>query len=67
MNTHIVVKREHLKFLNPEEQKSFLAACNKMAVLSGSSKYQYYVCNTDEPYADKVLQVILEGENNGSK
>lgn len=23
---------------------------------------KYYVCNQDEPYADKVLDVILEGE-----
>jgi hypothetical protein len=23
---------------------------------------EYYVCNQDEPYADEVLRVILEGE-----
>lgn len=23
---------------------------------------KYYVCNQDEPYADEVLKVILEGE-----
>jgi len=24
---------------------------------------KYYVCNQDEPYAEKVIQTILEGEN----
>ena len=24
---------------------------------------KYYVCNQDEPYADKVIQIILNGED----
>ena len=26
-------------------------------------KNRYYVCNQDEPYAQKVIDIILEGEN----
>jgi hypothetical protein len=28
---------------------------------------QYYVCNKDEPYAEDVLKVILEGEDEKHK
>jgi hypothetical protein len=28
---------------------------------------KYYVCNQDEPYAQKVIDIILEGENNKNK
>ena len=26
---------------------------------------KYYVCNQDEPYAQNVIDLILQGENNG--
>ena len=32
-----------------------------------SANNSYYVCNTDEPYADKVLQEILKGEDDKAK
>lgn len=28
-----------------------------------NTNHSYYVCNTDESYADKVLQIILKGED----
>jgi hypothetical protein len=29
----------------------------------GKSINNYYVCNTDEPYAQKIIQTILDGED----
>ena len=67
-NTHIVIKREDiLKYLTNNQIKYFDAILNTIA--DGRKKdgkktdNSYYVCNTDEPYANKVLKVILEGEH----
>ena len=35
----------------------------KIATGKDLSNHKYIVCNKDEPYADKVLQTILEGED----
>lgn len=45
-----------------------LTAIRKMQLVDllngwGLPKHNYYSCNQDEPYADKVLQTILEGED----
>lgn len=65
-NTHIVIKRDDLEYLS-EITKSILKDI-LFQISVGREKdgknptNSYYICNTDEPYADKVLRVILEGE-----
>jgi hypothetical protein len=39
----------------------FEACCDELGVNLSAKKY--YVCNQDEPYAQKVIDTILEGEN----
>lgn len=67
-NTHIVIKKEDVfKYLTDNQIKYLDAILDTIA--DGRKKdgkkpvNSYYICNTDEPYADKVLEVILEGEH----
>ena len=67
-NTHILIKREDaLKYLTDNQIKYLDAVLNTIA--DGRKKdgkktdNSYYICNTDEPYADKVLEVILKAES----
>jgi len=67
-NTHIVIKREDIfKYLTDNQIKNLDAILD---IISHGRKKDgkkpdnsYYICNTDEPYADKVLKVILDGEH----
>ena len=65
-NTHIVLKKEDLLLaLSPEEMAvfySFLARYNILREQRGKSVAKYYIVNQDEPYAEKVLDVIIQGE-----
>lgn len=73
----IVINRKHIKeldkFLNdngaPTATRSTVLLSNAIQRFGDSCamntkplKQKYYVCNQDEPYADEVLKVILEGE-----
>ncbi len=67
-NTHIVIKREDiLKYLTDNQIKYLDAVLNTIA--DGRKKdgkkteNSYFICNTDEPYADEVLEIILKGES----
>ena len=67
VNTHIVIKREDaLKYLTEVEYQTLEQLQNKIS--SGRAKDKkkpfnnYYVCNTDEPYAEVVRGVIVGGE-----
>ena len=67
-NTHIVIKREDIfKYLTDNQIKYLDAVLNTIA--DGRKKdgkkpdNSYYICNTDEPYADDVLAVILNAES----
>ena len=66
LNTHIVIKRDDLdKYLNPAQVGALmgmLSRINKKREESGKKVNDYYVINTDEPYAKKVLDLILEEE-----
>ena len=70
-NTHIVIKKEDLKYLTANQIKYLDAVLN--AVADGRKKdgkkpnNSYYICNTDEPYADEVLEVILKAESEGKE
>lgn len=54
---YIVIKYDWLEKLD-EDQLYQLNSILKTIDNNNS----YYVCNTDEPYANKVLEVILQGE-----
>ena len=63
-NTHIVIKREDIfKYLTGNQIGYLDEILNVIA--DGRKKdgkkpdNSYYICNTDEPYADEVLRVIL--------
>ena len=67
-NTHIVIKREDIsKYLTDNQIKYLDAVLNTIA--DGRKKdgkktdNSYYICNTDEPYANEVLEVILKAES----
>ena len=67
VNTHIVIKREDaLKYLTEVECQT-LEELQK-TIARGRAKdnkkpfNSYYVCNTDEPYAEMVRGVIVGGE-----
>lgn len=67
-NTHIVIKREDiLKYLTDNQIKYLDTVLNTIA--DGRKKdgkktdNSYYICNTDESYADEVLGVILKAES----
>lgn len=70
-NTHIVIKREDIyKYLSEPELISLEHILHSISIgRAREGKKQdntYYICNTDEPYADKVLNVILnQGIENG--
>jgi non-homologous end joining protein Ku len=62
----IVINRKHLKNSSESRIKAIQTCIdNLIGVLNYEADYpdnKYYVCNQDEPYAQKVLAVILEGE-----
>ena len=67
INTHIVIKREDaLKYLTEVEYKTLEELQN--IIIRGRAKEhkkpinRYYICNTDEPYAEMVKGVIVGGE-----
>lgn len=67
-NTHIVIKREDVyKYLTEPELISLEYILNSISIgRARDGRKQdntYYICNTDEPYADKVLEVILNQGN----
>lgn len=66
-NMYIVIKQEDArKYLSREEIHSLINTIGKIS--NGrmeDNKHPdntYYVCNTDEPYADAVHKVIIGGE-----
>jgi hypothetical protein len=60
-NKFIVVKREHIEnYLTDEAQKELYNLLNNLPEKVRNNKY--VVCNQDEPYAEAVWQMILDGE-----
>lgn len=65
--SHIVIKHEDvLKYLSAQEQQQLDGMLETIA--TGREKdgkepvNTYYICNTDEPYANFVYGVIMGGE-----
>jgi len=66
-NTHIVIKRDDVtEFLSEEERSTLDKLVYEIKVRRlhklKPPHNEYIVCNWNEPYAQKVLDVILEGE-----
>jgi hypothetical protein len=60
-NRYTVIKNEDLvDSLTEAERQIFNLLLNKAIV--GKPSRKYYVVNKDEPYAHKILEVILDGE-----
>lgn len=60
-NKYTVIKNSDLlDSLTETERHIFNLLVNKLS--QGKTSRKYYVVNTDEPYAHKVLETILEGE-----
>lgn len=69
-NTHIIIKNEDIESYLSEEQKmqleNIICTIGAGRILDNKNGYNtYYICNTDEPYANDVLQVILQNESKG--
>lgn len=67
-NTHIVIKKEDvLKYLTDDQIKYLNTILS--TITDGRKKdgkkpdNSYYICNTDEPYANEVLDIILKAES----
>lgn len=68
VDTHIVIKREDaLKYLTEVEYQTLEILQNKISKGRAEDNKKpnntYYVCNTDEPYAQDVKSAILRGES----
>lgn len=66
-NTHIIIKRQDaLKYLTEVEYQTLeqiLCTISQGRNKDGKNPINtYYVCNTDEPYAEVVHGVIMGGE-----
>ena len=59
---YIVIKRDDTKYLD-YHQICVLQEILQTIELHTGHRNKYYVCNQDEPYAKKVKQIILEGED----
>ena len=60
----IVINRKHLEKITPYYRGLISLALNH--VEENIPCHRYYVCNQDEPYADEVIRIILEGEEKKS-
>jgi len=56
-----VINHKHLIKVPPKIKNQFFMILG--IVESYIPKNNYYVCNQDEPYAEKVLNTILDGED----
>jgi hypothetical protein len=66
-NTHIVLKKEDVaRYLTEPERRTLGSLMDKITrgrACDGKQPVNsYYVCNRDEPYAEAVHSVILDGE-----
>ena len=57
----IVINKKHLQLLPLGLEDRFAKILSETAQFIPPNKY--YVCNQDEPYAEKVINIILTGED----
>lgn len=65
-NTHLVLKNDDVrKYCDELQQAQLSAICETISngrIADGKTLNTYYICNTDEPYAEVVHGVIMGGE-----
>ena len=65
---YMVLKRDDIDtFLSVYDRvilERLVGRINECRESEGKSKNDYILCNQDEPYAEKVWQAILDGEDN---
>jgi len=63
----VIKNKDVTEYLDENEQKSLAQIQSKIceARMSDGKKEinQYWVCNIDEPYSRKVIEIILKGES----
>jgi D-alanyl-D-alanine dipeptidase len=66
--THVVLKLKDIAYLSPSLQADLRHICRKVIelrdIMQKEPNPEYFVVNKDEPYAEKILEAILEGERN---
>ena len=67
-DTHIVIKLEDIPLYLSDEQANDLMLMLRTIDVgrkadNRKTDNRYYVCNTDEPYAETVIDAILRGED----
>ena len=66
MSKFIIINKNHLWRMKNDSSNKFLVKrfLDVMDEIRGKlPKHNYIVCNLDEPYADKVVKIIFEGED----
>lgn len=68
-NMYIILKKKdvekYLSLTDLDNLEDILRKISDGRISENKNPYNtYYVCNTDEPYADTVYKAIIEGENN---
>lgn len=59
----LVINRKFLVGLQDwEKEELHLLLCKLRQAIPAVGKHKYICCNRDEPYAEEVWQLILEGE-----
>lgn len=60
----IVINKKHLEEIRKKYPITYELFIDALEDINSKLKKhnKYYVCNQDEPYAQKVIEVILEGE-----
>jgi hypothetical protein len=56
----IVINKKHLRDIPDIIRTGFLRSLEEIKSYIPENKY--YVCNQDEPYADKIIDIILQGD-----
>jgi hypothetical protein len=63
---YVVIPRKYLKLLALTHRVHLIGVLERVQKMRGRLTKEpdpaYYVCKQDEPYADKVLEIILQGE-----
>jgi len=60
-NKFIVINKKHLGLLPVGLESRFAKILSEIGQFIPDNKYM--VCNMDEPYAEKIKQIILDGED----
>jgi len=63
-NKFIVINRKYLEDLRktrPNQVAKFEIMLD--SIMCEYPRHKYYVCNQDEPYSEKVIKTILDGED----